>query len=465
MQKSINDAAILVVGDIIADQYINCSIERISREAPIPIYNFLSNKFLLGGAGNVVANLVSLGNKVCFIGTKGKDEAGIWIDEEFEKLKVKSLFFANELNQTVTKTRFIVNNHQVSRVDKILTNKNHVDLEKIKFFIKNNNIKKIVLSDYGLNFLSENISRLLIEYANENEIPLLIDPRGKNWNKYQNAWCITPNLEELSEAIGYKVINNDEEVEKAALKLIHDLNVNHIIVTRSEQGISSISKKEIWHKKIEPINVIDVVGAGDVVLAVLTHFAHLNVSWNTFLDAANAMAKICVSHFGVYVISLSELENYLLNQQHTKLFDLQSLKRISKQWKEENKLIVFTNGCFDLVHYGHIYYLYKAKQLGHKLIVGLNSDFSIKKIKGETRPVSNEKSRIAVLSALEMIDAVIVFSEDTPESIIKEIKPHILVKGADWKNKSLPGEKYAEKVEFIDYQENYSTTNLINKIK
>ena len=331
-----------------------------------------------------------------------------------------------------------------------------------------NLVDVVLISDYDKGSLKQ--IELLIEIANKKNIPVLIDPKGDNFKKYKNATLIKPNLKEFENIFGNSIDIN--MLERNGKKLRKDLNLEALVITRGENGISLIENDDtVTHISTKAVDVFDVTGAGDTVLAIMGLVLGLKQSFRIALELANIAAGIVVGKLGTSAVSLEEI-NYNLNFKDNvisnKIVELQKLKSILKTEKNKSKKIVMTNGCFDILHIGHIDYLQKAKEFGDILIVAINDDNSISRLKGKSRPINNLEERTKLLAALECINYVIVFSEDTPKRLYCEIMPDVPVKGSDYEGKYISGAEEVKKsggvVQLVDLLPGYSTTNAIEKI-
>lgn len=460
---------ILVIGDLMIDHYLWGECDRISPEAPVAVVDIRSENKRLGGAGNVMANLKALGLDVGVMSVVGDDESGKDIVLMLENMGVKIEKIVKEKDRkSAHKTRIMAVHQQVIRFDKeskddiLETSKNEL-LNSLKNIIKN--YDAVLLSDYAKGVLRDDFCKQIIKIANENSKFILIDPKGSNYSKYQNATLLTPNLKEAMQALKMKI--DDEASLKLALKRLKDeLNLRYSIITLSERGIALYNNDEV---KIIPAiakEVFDVTGAGDTVLATLGYALSNKMDIVSALSLANKAAAVVVGKVGSATASLEEIEKYSKSSSSTNLEEkIKSLDEICQILKNSDKKIVFTNGCFDILHAGHIKYLNKAKKLGDILIVGLNSDDSVKRLKGKTRPINPQNSRALLLSALEFVDFVVIFDEDTPLNLIEKIRPAVLVKGADYAGKEVVGSSIAKEVVLVEFEDGFSTTNIINKIK
>ena len=460
---------ILVIGDLMIDHYLWGECDRVSPEAPVAIVDIRSENKRLGGAGNVMANLKALDCDVGVMSVVGDDESGKEIVSMLKNRGVKIEKIVKEKERkSAHKTRIMAVHQQVIRFDKeskddILESSKDELLNSLKNIIKN--YDAVLLSDYAKGVLRDDFCKQIIKIANENSKFILIDPKGSDYSKYQNATLLTPNLKEAMQALKMK-IDDDVSLKLALKRLKDELNLKYSIITLSERGIALYNNDEV---KIIPAiakEVFDVTGAGDTVLATLGYALSNKMDIVSALSLANKAAAVVVGKVGSATASLDEIEKYSKSSSSANLEEkIKSLDEICQILKNSDKKIVFTNGCFDILHAGHIKYLNKAKKLGDILIVGLNSDSSVKRLKGKTRPINSQNSRALLLSALEFVDFVIIFDEDTPLNLIEKIRPDILVKGADYAGKEVVGSNIAKEVVLVDFEDGFSTTNIINKIK
>ncbi|MDH7445149.1 D-glycero-beta-D-manno-heptose-7-phosphate kinase [Aquimarina sp. 2201CG14-23] len=452
---------ILVIGDIIIDNYLIGDTEKVSTEAPVPIVNITEERSVLGGAGNVVNNLLAFEANVDLISVIGNCNNVSILRELLKEKNIRSEYLVVENNRMVTKkTRIISSNQQIVRYDKEITkdiDKNSSDkiLEIYKNIIKN--YKIVVLSDYGKGVLTEDLTTKIIEIANKEGIKVLVDPKGSDYSKYTGAYLLTPNKKEASIATNITINNNNLLSAIYKLKSTYKLSIS--IITLSQEGIAVFDEElRIFPTQVK--EVYDVTGAGDTVIAAIAHKLTQGCHIDDAIQFANLAAGIVVGKIGVATASIDEINN---KQHHIKTG--KEIKTIVDKLKQENKKIVFTNGCFDILHLGHIKYLERAKQLGDVLIVGVNSDQSVKTIKGENRPINPEYDRTYLLNALKSVDYTVLFNQSTPYELIKAIEPDVLVKGGDYENKEIVGSDLARTVKLIEFIEGKSTTEIINKIK
>ncbi|EAH8851081.1 D-glycero-beta-D-manno-heptose-7-phosphate kinase [Campylobacter lari] len=442
---------ILVVGDFLVDHYIWCDCTRISPEAPVMVLKSQKEDKRLGGAGNVYANLKSLGADVFALGLVGDDESG-----RFLKENLNARLLVEKDRKTPLKSRVLSHSQQVLRLDDENDFDTKLEDEIIQEYKKiAKDYDAIVLSDYAKGVLTSKVTKALIEHANTLNLPILIDPKGSDFSKYQNATLLTPNKKEAIQALGVEKIDN---LEKALKKLKDDLNLTYSIITLSEEGIALYDEK-LHIIPAKALEVYDVTGAGDSVIAMLAYALALKVDIIKACELANDAAAVVVAKVGSVSVSLEEIKNLKKASFEDKIKSKEELVKLL-----QNQKVVFTNGCFDIIHYGHIKYLEKAKKLGDILVVGLNSDESIKRLKGNLRPINLEFQRACMLASMYFVDYVVIFNEDTPYELIEFLKPDVLVKGADYKDKEVVGSNLVKKVELIDFEDGFSTTNIINRI-
>lgn len=468
----LKDITVLVFGDYMVDRYINGKVNRISPEAPVPVIEVTNEFQKLGGAGNVINNIISLGGNVRALGCIGKDNAGDFIIKYFDDKKIDISYFKQFYEiSTIIKTRIVSKSQQFLRIDEEKKEnllKIYVDYVKENIDSIFNGINSLVISDYGKGNVTEEISQLLINEANVRKIPVIIDPKGKKYEKYKNATICTPNTKELSDVVNAN-LETEEAIKKYGYELLKNLNLKYLVITRSEKGISVIDQK--GNKSDYPAQakeVIDVSGAGDTVVTLMALLSGIGVDIDSMCHMANMAASVVVSKFGTSTVSLNELISNTYFSDKFKYQNLNSLKYLIKDLHDKGKKVVFTNGCFDMLHVGHLHSFKEAKKYGDVLIVAVNSDKSVKENKGDLRPIISEDDRIEMLCSIEYIDYVIKMEEKNPVNIIKELKPDISIKGEDWKNKEVPEkaiiESYGGKIKFIKLNPNHSTSSIIDKV-
>lgn len=453
---------VLVIGDVMLDKYYFGSVRRISPEAPVPVVKVNSTKLTLGGAGNVLSNISHLGAKGFLVSVCGKDENAVTLKSLLGDLNAECSFVERDL-PTVTKLRVVGEKQQVVRLDfeEIVP----VELSKEQCLLIQKQIAKcktIILSDYGKGFCTDEVCQFIISEAAKLGHKVVIDPKGSDWSKYAGADIVTPNVNELSEAVGRQVLNVDDDVCFSAREILRKYKIKSLLVTRSDKGMSIVTDTTVEHIPTEAKEVFDVSGAGDTVVAVLAACLGKGYTLEASAFIANKAAGIVVSKMGTAPIHINELNDEGRSQAAT---NLETILKVVAELKKKGKTVVFTNGCFDILHKGHVTYLREAKKLGDVLILGLNTDCSVKRLKGENRPINNEDDRAEVLCALESVDYVVKFSEDTPLELIKQINPDILVKGADYKVEDVVGREYAGKTILINFVDGYSTTSILERNK
>lgn len=458
---------ILVVGDLMMDHYIWGSCERISPEAPVQVISSQKESKGLGGAGNVVANLRALGASVAVASVLGDDGVGDELKAMLAGLSADvSLIMREKNRQSGIKTRVMASNQQVIRLDKESTENISCEQEFLsQVLARLDEFDLVLLSDYAKGVLSPAVCKRLIAAAKKLKKPILIDPKGSDYSKYYGATLLTPNKKEASEASGIK-IKDEASLKRAIKKLKDELNLRYGLITLSEAGIALLDEKfQIFPALAK--EVFDVTGAGDTVLASLGYMLASKASIAQAIKTANLAAAVVVAKVGSATASFSEIEE-LLNERQSWDFEhkIKSIDELVEILKNRGaKRLVFTNGCFDILHPGHTRYLSKARGFGDILVVGLNSDESVKRLKGSERPINNEQDRACLLSALSFVDFVVIFDEDTPLSLIKQLRPDVLVKGADYANKEVVGADIVKDVRLVEFEAGKSSTAIIQRIK
>jgi len=462
---------ILVIGDLMIDNYLIGNCSRISPEAPVQIIDINEEYQVLGGAGNVVNNLKSLGAEVSVMSIIGDCQVSNQLKELFESIAVNTSDLITEKKRfSSKKTRIISSQQQVVRYDVEsscdIAEGSEKELIK-RFQEKVRKFDLIILSDYGKGVLTKTLTRKVIEISNNNNIKVIVDPKGADYSKYYSAFLLTPNKKEIMDALGIK-INSDKALFEALQTQKNQFNLNISLITLSEDGIAILDDQVRKHPTVAK-EVFDVTGAGDTVIASLGYALAVNSDIDSAVKFANLAAGVVVGKVGSATVSFDEISAYESSlhisgcEEHIKNID--QFLPILDNLRMQKKQIIFTNGCFDILHVGHVKYLEKAKSLGGILIVGLNTDNSISRLKGETRPVNTLDDRACVIAGLESVDYVIPFEEDTPLELIKIISPDILVKGADYKGKKVVGEELVSKLVFIDFIDGKSSTETIKKIQ
>ncbi|QKF78370.1 D-glycero-beta-D-manno-heptose-7-phosphate kinase [Arcobacter defluvii] len=462
---------ILVIGDLMIDHYLWGSCDRISPEAPVQVVNVKKESAVLGGAGNVLNNLVTLGTNVDVISVIGNDSVANELKNLLNKIEIStSNLIIEQDRKTSKKSRLIASQQQVLRYDmESIDDIKEESLNKILNALKST-IKKynsIILSDYGKGVLTTELTRQIIKIANENLVKVLVDPKGKDYSKYKGAFTLTPNKKEAIEATNINIKDEDSLV-KALKNLKEKCDLEVSLITLSENGIA-IFDNELTIKPTFAREVYDVTGAGDTVIASIAFALGNDLNIKDSIYFANLAAGVVVGKIGSATATLDEIYEYESSlhksnsTSHIKTFD--EITKLSKKFHEMGKKIVFTNGCFDILHAGHAKYLEVAKSFGDILIVGVNADSSVKKLKGPTRPINNQDDRAYILASLESVDYVVIFEEETPYELIELIKPHTLVKGGDYEGKDIVGQDIANELKLVQFVEGKSTTNTIKRIQ
>ncbi|MCK5720001.1 MAG: bifunctional D-glycero-beta-D-manno-heptose-7-phosphate kinase/D-glycero-beta-D-manno-heptose 1-phosphate adenylyltransferase HldE [Thiomargarita sp.] len=460
-------AHILIIGDVMLDRYWHGLTSRISPEAPVPVVHIKEEQELPGGAGNVAFNINALGAKVSLISATGNDEAA---DRVFKQLAEKGIdcdFTRLDNVPTITKLRVFSRNQQLIRLD-FEEGFAHLDMQIIQNKMSNylQKVDAIILSDYGKGTLAD--PKILIQQARAADKIVLVDPKGNDFSKYYGATVITPNLSEFEAVVGH--CQTEAEFVAKGQQLIIELALEALLITRSQDGMTLLRKNHApFNLPAHSKEVFDVTGAGDTVISVLAAGLATEQDWLAATTLANLAAGIVVTKLGAATVTVSEIE-YALHQQHGKgIYNLSTLQTLVKAAQASGEKIVMTNGCFDILHAGHIQYLTQARQLGDRLIVAVNTDNSVKQLKGQQRPINNLEQRMLVLNALECVDWVIAFNEETPKDLICQILPNILVKGDDYKISEIAGGECVQKnggqVLTLELLNGCSTTNIINIIK
>jgi len=462
---------IIVIGDLILDKYLWGNCDRISPEAPVQIIDIDSDSYFLGGAGNVANNLISLGANVTILSVVGQCGTASKITDLLKTAKVNSKHIIFEKNRrTSQKTRLISSQQQVIRFDRETLNDISEDSQDNLIAIFSsivNDYDFVVLSDYGKGVLTEKLTQSIIKISKENDVKLIVDPKGSDYSKYKGAYTITPNKKEAVLATGIN-ITDTESLTNALIQLKDNLKLDKSLITLSHDGIAAydIELKEFPTSAIE---VFDVTGAGDTVIASLAFALSSGLSFENAIKLSNLAAGVVVAKIGSATASIEEIIEFE-SKLHKSSFedhikDRREIKTILDSNKILGKKIVFTNGCFDILHIGHVKYLQEAKRLGDILVVGINSDSSVRKLKGSPRPFNSEEDRSSIIASLESVDYVVIFDEETPEKLIKFLLPDTLVKGGDYQNQTIAGQEFVNEVKLINFVEGKSTTSVIEKIK
>lgn len=462
---------LLVIGDLMIDHYLWGSCERISPEAPVQVVNVKNESAVLGGAGNVINNLCALGAQVDVISVVGGCEISDELKVLLGNIDVDTQHLITQKDRiTSKKSRIIAAQQQVVRYDRESTDEINRESQKsiLDYFEKNiSNYDAVLLSDYGKGVLTIELTQSLITIANTNNKKVLVDPKGLDYSKYKGAYLLTPNKKEASEATQV-TIKDEASLTQAITQLKDECDLDVSLITLSEDGVAIYDDSLRTHPTAAR-EVFDVTGAGDTVLASLGFALACDYQIDDAVKFSNLAAGVVVGKIGSATATLNEIVEYesSLNKsssdEHIKTLD--EITLLSTELKARGKKIIFTNGCFDILHAGHVRYLETAKSYGDVLILGLNSDRSVKALKGEGRPINMQMDRAYILAALEAVDYVVVFDEDTPYELIKAIKPHVLVKGGDYEGKEVIGQDIADELKLVQFVDGKSTTKTIEKIQ
>ncbi|WP_150538418.1 bifunctional D-glycero-beta-D-manno-heptose-7-phosphate kinase/D-glycero-beta-D-manno-heptose 1-phosphate adenylyltransferase HldE [Actinobacillus vicugnae] len=464
-----NHAKVLVLGDVMLDRYWFGATNRISPEAPVPVVKVQEIEERAGGAANVAMNIASLGVPVALHGLIGQDDAGRALDKLLNSHNIQNHCVALDSHPTITKLRILSRHQQLLRLDfeegfhQVASDSLLAKLEQ-----EITAYGALILSDYGKGTL-ESVQQM-IQIARKAGVPTLIDPKGTDFERYRGATLLTPNMSEFEAVVGH--CKDDDEIVAKGLKLIAEFELAALLVTRSEKGMTLLRPNQApFHLPTQAKEVYDVTGAGDTVISVLATAIADGRPYEEACYLANAAAGVVVGKLGTSTVTPTELENAIHHREETGFGILteDELKRAVEQAKLRGEKIVMTNGCFDILHQGHVSYLENARKLGDRLIVAVNTDGSVKRLKGESRPINNLNARMAVLAGLASVDWVVPFAEDTPQRLIGEILPNLLVKGGDYKPEEIAGsqEVWANggEVKVLNFENGCSTTNVIKKIQ
>ena len=463
------DARLLVIGDVMLDRYWHGSANRVSPEAPVPVVKVGNDEARPGGAGNVALNVAALGSATRLIGVVGNDDSGKELQSRLNAAGVFCDFVECDGKPTITKLRVISQHQQLIRLDfeeafdsDISAAIHSKALELI------DDTQALILSDYAKGALGDITP--LIELGRKRGIPVIVDPKGTDFKKYAGATLMTPNLNEFEAVVG--PCNNEEELVNKGLKLVSDLQLDAILITRGEHGMTLIrpDSPEL-HLPARAQEVFDVTGAGDTVISVLAAALAAGESMADATALANLAAGLVVGKLGTAAISGPEMRRAILGELDSSRGAMTSEQLLiaAQDARAHGEKIVFTNGCFDIIHAGHVGYLAQAKKLGDRLVVAINDDDSVTRLKGPGRPINPVERRMAVLAGLEAVDWVVSFAEDTPEKLLEALRPEILVKGGDYTLDQVVGgefvKSYGGEVKALEFLDNCSTSEIVDKMK
>ena len=473
----LSQQTVLCIGDLMLDEFVYGDVSRISPEAPTPVIAVRRTEVMIGGAGNVARNLVALGTRCIFIGVVGDDEAGKALSGALSLNPLVEFSLATDPGRMTTrKVRFVSAHHptHLLRADWEMAAPIETAEEEalIGFAIEAMpRAGAVVLSDYAKGALTPRVVRAVIDAATKAGKPVIVDPKGRDYSIYKGATLMTPNRQELAAATG-TAARSDDEVAEAARGLKNALGAQAVLVTRSEDGMTLVGEGAPVHVPSYAVKVRDVSGAGDTVVAVLSAMLAMNADFESAMRAANAAAAVVVGKRGTATLTVDELRHRILPEaslasEEKIVFDWSQLDEHLAPWRKIGLRIGFTNGVFDLLHPGHVKLLAQARAQCDRLVVGLNSDASVTRLKGPTRPVQNAQSRADVLAALEAVDLVVVFEQDTPRDLIAEVKPSVLVKGSDYTREQVVGHDIVEAlggvVVLVDLVPGQSTTSMVER--
>lgn len=462
-------AKVLIVGDVMLDRYWMGDTSRISPEAPVPVVHVREREGKPGGAGNVALNTSILGAQTTLMGMIGDDEYGSILKTLLTKAGVQSYFQVIPKAPTITKLRVLSRHQQLIRLDFEEDPVNFSAEQQLDTFTQQlANCNIVILSDYKKGTLKN--AKQLIAAARKANIPVLVDPKQHSFSAYHGATLLTPNMKEFQAVVG--IVSNDQELERKAREQLELNDIEALLITRSEDGMSLVTRDEpMVNIPTHAKEVFDVTGAGDTVIATLACAIASGQTWKRAMALANMAAGIAISKVGAATVSVSELHQLLHEneQSSANILTPERLKQLVLEAQASGEKVVMTNGCFDILHAGHVAYLEQAKQLGNKLIVAVNTDESVKRLKGDSRPINHCEQRMALLAGFKAVDWVVPFDEDTPQQLIAHILPDILVKGGDYTVEQIAGAKdvlgNGGEVKILCFKEGMSTSNIIEKIK
>jgi D-beta-D-heptose 7-phosphate kinase/D-beta-D-heptose 1-phosphate adenosyltransferase len=474
LEGGFSQLKVLVVGDIMLDRYIHGEVERISPEAPVPVIRHAQRYERAGGAANVAMNLAGLGCQAILAGFWGTDTEQGELKALLDRAGVDTIGVVSSSLPTISKTRIVGRMQQLLRLD--IESRDAVPAIEIKRLIERttslvDKVHAVILSDYAKGALPREVCQAIIQAANLKGVPVLADPKTPDLGKYSGATSVCPNLSELSLATGISTHQTDALLD-AGQSQVAKHGIQFLTVTMSEKGISVLWPEQRYYSPARAREVFDVSGAGDTVIATLTASLAGGLEVETAVELANLAAGIVVGKMGTVPIAQHELIAALTPSTNLTAGDKilnfdRAVKRVA-EWRASGEKIVFTNGCFDLLHVGHITLLEDCRQFGTKLVLGLNADASVCRLKGPTRPIVGENERARVMAALASVDAVVLFEEDTPLELIQALRPDVLVKGGDYTIETVIGHQEVisagGKVEIVPTVEGFSTTNIVRKL-
>ena len=466
MRLDFSGRPILVIGDCMLDRYYFGSVSRISPEAPVPVVKIAETRDTLGGAGNVANNCAHLGAAVTLIGALGNDEYGAVFKRLCGRNHITLAPIASG-GGTIAKTRVIGGHQQIVRIDfeeeaPALAQGAATIRKKSLEYLKN--AGAVVLSDYGKGVCSAEVCAGILREARKRAIPVIVDPKGSPWDKYRGASVVTPNVKELSESAGTTVPNEDTAIATHAGKIRSRFSLGALLVTRSEKGMTLVEKKSVFHFPTQAREVFDVSGAGDTVVATLAAGLANGYTLGESVAIANKAAGIVVAKIGTVPVELVELRAEIDKNYNAKLLSLPELVRRCADERSRGRTVVFTNGCFDILHRGHVHLFREAKKHGDILVVALNSDRSIAAVRGPDFPLNAESDRAHLIAAIDGVDYIALFDASTPLTLLRRIRPDVIVKGGNYREQEVVGREYARKTVIVPQLKGYSTDDIIRKI-
>ena len=474
--NKLSTCTVLCIGDVMLDRFVQGKVERISPEAPIPVLRMTSEKNILGGVGNVARNLEGLGISTLLVGGNGKDKTGQAVQDLLKQhTLISPHLISHEKFLTPLKIRYISGNQHLLRVDQetsvpfpdsIIQKLQDVSLQALP------KASALILSDYGKGVLNRDLIKGLIAEAQKNHTPVIVDPKGRDYARYEGATLVTPNRQELAQATEMET-DCDESCIAAAQEIIKTCKIKMVLVTRGPDGMTLVTDEGyVEHVRATALEVFDVSGAGDTVVALMASSLGAGLTLTEAVHLANKAGGIVVGKAGTAVVSKEELladsPQEKFQTAERKVYTLEEAIERRLRWQRKGQTVGFTNGTFDLLHPGHISSIEEARQHCDKLFIGVNTDSSVKRYKGPTRPIQSEMARATVLASLQMVDGVVLFEEDTPLKLIEGLRPDVLIKGADYKIENIVGadvvHSYGGKVVLAQIVPGQSTTRTVEKL-
>ena len=477
--KLVSRQTVLCVGDLMLDDFVYGEVKRISPEAPTPVLAVRHSAIEIGGAGNVARNIAALGARCIFVALIGNDDAGLVLTNALGKFDdgIVPDLVVDRARQTTRKVRFVSEHHSAHLMRADWETADPISAQSEAALIAYAEaalpqVGAVVLSDYAKGVLTPRVIRAVIDGARKRGLPVVVDPKNHDYSVYRGATLITPNANELAAAV-HRPLAGDDDIADAAAELAQAIACDAVLVTRSEAGMTlHAAEAPPVHIPAYPVKVRDVSGAGDTVAAVMAVLLAMKAPLEPAMRAANAAAAVVVGKRGTATVSLAELRHRILPAaslapEDKIVFDWSVLDERLADWRRGGLRIGFTNGCFDLLHRGHVRLMAEARAACDVLVVGLNSDASTRRLKGPSRPINAAESRADVLAALEAVDLVVVFEQDTPLELIKRVRPNVLVKGADYAREEVVGHDVVEaaggQVILVDLVPGHSTTNIVRR--